>query len=76
MTVDQLSVHGGRGGRYREDAVEQAALVKEAVALVRTFGRMYLAEVGAVASEMEMEILPSAPLELKAALNQSLYLSA
>jgi len=56
--------------------VEQAALVKEAVALVRTFGRMYLAEVGAVASEMEMEILPSAPLELKAALNQSLYLSA
>lgn len=56
--------------------MEQAVLVKEAVALVRIFGRMYLAEVGAVASEVEMEILPSAPLALKEALNQSLYLSA
>jgi hypothetical protein len=63
-------------GMDREAAVEQAALVNEAVALVRTFGRMYLAEVGAVASEVQMEILPSVPLALKEALHQSLYLSA
>jgi hypothetical protein len=63
-------------GAARGGGVEQAAWVLEALALVRTFGRMYQAEVGAVATELEVEMLPTAPPLLKAAISQSLYLTA